>query len=92
MAVLWLGVVWLFSCWGYALLQLDLNKNLSDGIADAMPLILLGGIGFATTMRLPTRRDLGRASDLPLRISLHELVPLGLVAGAHPAAGHGIVW
>ena len=48
-AAQWLGGVWIVACWGYALLQLDLNQNLSDAIADATPLILLGGIGFAAT-------------------------------------------
>lgn len=46
-ATQWLGVVWNFLCWGYALLELRRNQTLSDAIGNAIPLFLLGGIGFA---------------------------------------------
>ena len=39
----------MISCWGYALLQVDWNKNLADVMANAVPFILFGGIGFAAT-------------------------------------------
>ena len=48
-AVQWLGIALNFSCWGYALLELGLKQSLSDAISDATPLVLLGGIAFATT-------------------------------------------
>jgi hypothetical protein len=50
MAVQWLGVVWNFSCWGYALLESQRSLNLSDAIEDATPLFFLGGIGFAVAI------------------------------------------
>jgi hypothetical protein len=46
-AVQWLGVVWNFSWWGYALLQSRHSPSLSDAIEDATPLFFLGGIGIA---------------------------------------------
>jgi hypothetical protein len=46
-AVQWLGVVWNFSWWGYALLQSRASPSLSDALEDATPLFFLGGIGFA---------------------------------------------
>ena len=45
-AVLWLGVVWNFSWWGYALWESRHSLSLSDAIEDATPLFFLGGIGF----------------------------------------------
>lgn len=46
-AVQWAGVVWNFACWGYAAWELQTARDLSDAIGDAIPLFLLGGIGFA---------------------------------------------
>jgi len=45
-AVQWLGVVWNFSWWGYALLESRRSLTFSDAIEDATPLFFLGGIGF----------------------------------------------
>ena len=49
-AVLWLGVVWNFSWWGYAIWESRQSLSLSDAIEDATPLFFLGGIGFGAAV------------------------------------------
>jgi hypothetical protein len=45
-ALKWLGVIWNFGCWGVAAIELQRNLHGPDVIGDAIPIALLGGIGF----------------------------------------------
>lgn len=70
-AVQWLGVVWNFVCWGYAVWELQRGRNLSDAIGNAIPLFLLGGIGFAAAffvawvLKKRARRKSGTHAERP---------------------------
>jgi hypothetical protein len=41
----WLGIVWVVYCAGDALLAFRVDQRVSDAIADAVPILLAGGLG-----------------------------------------------
>jgi len=46
-ALQWLGVLWNIGCVGIALLAIANQQRFSDGVSDAVPVALLGGVGFS---------------------------------------------
>jgi len=45
-AALWLGILWNFACWGWALWDLLEHRHTLDVLGDSIPIALLGGAGF----------------------------------------------
>ena len=56
----WLGILWVLYCAGDALWAFRVDQRFSDAVADAVPILLAGGIGciLAWTIALVVR---GRA-------------------------------
>ena len=48
-AVQWFGILWNVGCAAFALWTLLNNDRFSDAVADATPLVLIGGMGFVIT-------------------------------------------
>jgi hypothetical protein len=51
-AVQWLGLLWNFVWWGFAVLELVREPRLSDGISNAIPYAFAGGLGFCVAFAL----------------------------------------